>query len=284
LDARKTLLSYGTSALVRLGETLADPAAPREIRLELPRTVAQFAPAAAARMLLRQLPNETDGGVRFRLLKALGHIAADHPDVGFDARPLAEATGRTVTAALRLLHWEMILRSGPAEDARRRTPGHELLVTLCEDKRAHAVERVFRLLALQYRSEDFKRIYRGLRSSDAKVRAGSHELLDNLLEAPLRGGVLALVDDVPPATRLLRGREYYRPAPLGYEDLLALLLEQTSETVRCIAAYHIAELDLKTFRPRLEALDPGRAGLFGARVIEGALRLLAAPRGRLANA
>jgi hypothetical protein len=143
---------------------------------------------------------------------------------------------------------------------------------------------VFRLLALQYRGEDFKRMHRGLRSPDPKVRAGSRELLENLLEPPLRDGVLALVDDVPEGTRLLRGRAYYRPSPLGYEELLALLLEQTSETVRCIAAYHIAELDLKAFRPRLEALDPGRAGLFAARVIEGALRLLSATPGRLANA
>ena len=283
-DARAALLSYGPTALRRLASALADPEVPRETRRELPRAIALFNPTNASRVLLHHLPAEADGHVRFRVIKALGRIGADHPEVAFDPRPLVEATGRTVAAALRLVHWSLILSRGPAEDRRRATPGYELLLTLCADKRTHAVERVLRLLALQYRGEDFKQIHRGLRSPQAKVRSSSRELLENLLEPPLRDGVLALVDDVPEGTRLLRGRAYYRPSPLGYEELLALLLDQTSETVRCIAAYHIAELDLKAFRPRLEALDPGRAGFFAARVIESALRLLSATPGRLANA
>lgn len=283
-DARAALLTYGAAALRSLDQALTDAAVPRQTRRELPRAIGVFTPAGAARVLLKHLPGEKDGLVRFRIIKALGRIGADHPEVAFEPEPLVEATGRTVTAALRLVHWGLVLSRGPVEDRRRATPGYELLLTLFADKRTHAVERVFRLLALQYRGEDFKQMHRGLRSPDPKVRASSRELLENLLDPPLRDGVLALVDDVAEATRLLRGRPYYRPNPLGYEDLLALLLEQTSEAVRAIAAYHIAELDLKAFRPRLEALDPGRSGLFAARVIEGAIRLLAAAPARLANA
>ena len=284
VDARGALLSYGPAGLRRLDEALSDPQVPRDTRRQLPRAISSFAADAAARVLLKHLPGEADGMVRFHIIKALGRIGADHPEVRFEAKPLEEATARTVTTALRLVHWGLVFARGAAEHRRRVTPGHELLVTLFADKRTHAVERVFRLLSLQYRGEDFKRMHRGLRSPDAKVRAGSRELLENLLAPPLRDAVVALVDEVSDATRLLRGRAYYRPAPLGYEELLLQLLEQTSETVRCIAAYHIAELDLKELRPRLEALDRGRAGFFAARVIEGALRLLAAPPGRWANA
>jgi ATP/ADP translocase/HEAT repeat protein len=283
-EARAALLAHGEAALRFLDDALADLALPHEIRRHLPRTLSRFPPSEAAAILLKHLLAEPDGMVRFKIIRGLGRIAADHPGVELDGRALREATQRTLEAAFGLVNWRLTLTLGAVSEPRRATPGHELLVSLLRDKEVHAVERLFRLLGLQHRREDFRRIYRGLRNTSPKVRSGSRELLEALLEPPLRGAVLALVDDVPDAERLVQARPYLRIEPVSYEGLLGTLLEQPSETVRSIAAYHIGELGLQSLRGRLEGFDPRETGFFVSRVIERALRLLSRPSDGLAHA
>ena len=146
------------------------------------------------------------------------------------------------------------------------------------------MERLFRLLGLQYRREDFRAIHRGLGSVNAKVRSGSRELLENLLDTPLRESVLALVDDAPAELRLDRATAYYHAPALDYESVLVTLLEQPGETLPSLAAHHVGELGLTTLRGRLEAIDLKGTGFFVSRVIERALRLLAEPGAGVAHA
>jgi len=55
------------------------------------------------------------------------------------------------------------------------------------------------------------------------------------------------------------------------------MLEEASESLRCLAAHHIAELRLVAFRPRLEALRERQRGFFESRVLERALHRLDPP-------
>jgi hypothetical protein len=151
---------------------------------------------------------------------------------------------------------------------------HELLATLLHDKEVHAVERLFRLMGIERPDEDFARIHRGLYSLDAKVRATSRELLEHLLEPPLRDALTALLDEGPSEDRLEHSLPYYAPVDLDYEGLLALLIEQASESLCCLAVYHVGELGLGRFRARLEALRPRGVGFFASRVIDRALAQL----------
>jgi AAA family ATP:ADP antiporter len=283
--ARAALLAIGPAALDFLEEALADDSLPHELRRHLPRTISLFRPANAAAVLLRRLLPENDGMVRFKILRGLGRIAADHPEVTLDRGVLDQALARTLAAAFRLVHWKLVIHEGAVADPRRATPGHELLATLLHDKERHAVERIFRLMGLRYRREDFRQIYRGLHNANPKVRAGSRELLENLLEPPLRKAVLALIDDAPDRQRLADAAPYYAAAAaaIDYEALLTILLEQGGESLRCIAAYHVGELGLQSFRDRLQRLQTD-ATFFVARAIERALSLLAAPEGRTALA
>ncbi len=235
-------------------------------------------------MLLGRLLAEPAGMVRFRMIRGLGRIATDHPDVRLDVAVLKEATARTMEASFRLVHWRSVLERGAREHPRRATRGHGLLLDLLSDKEVQAVERLFRLLGLQYRSENLRQIHRGLRNTNPKVRSGSRELLENLLEPPLREAVLALVDDAPADARLTRAAHYYRAASMDYEAVLVALLEAASETLQSLAAYHVGELGLSTLRGRLEGLDQRRAGFFVSRVIERALRQLAEPPPDMAHA
>jgi hypothetical protein len=242
-----------------------------ELRRQLPRTIALFAPAAAAAALALDLLEEPSGAVRYRVLRGMNRVAAAAPEVEFDPALLRSATDATTAAVFRLVHWRSVLERGTNGRPGRSTPGHELLIQLLRDKEEQAVERLFRLLGLQHRGEDFKGIYRGLHSSDPRARASSRELLENVLEPRLRSAVLAVVDDAGDAARLARAGDVYVPAALGYEDVLSFILERGGESLRCVAAHHVGELGLVGLRPRLEELRGSGTSFFLSRVVEHAL-------------
>jgi AAA family ATP:ADP antiporter len=274
--ARDALLAYGEEGLAFLAEALEDQALPHELRRHLPRTIALFSPREAADVLQRHLSVETDGMVRFKMLRALNRLAAD-PGVVFDSDLVRRATEATVEAAFRLVDWRRVLEEGALADPKRATPGHELLVRLLRDKETHALERIFRLLALQFRDEDFRGIYFGLRNNDARVRSSSRELLENLVKPPLRLPLLALVDDAPDWDRLQRAAPFYSPRLVDYETLLARILDEPGESMRCIAIYHVGELGLVELKPRLLTFRPEETGFFLSRVVERTLALLSSP-------
>jgi hypothetical protein len=271
--AGKAIVRYGAAGLQFLDEALADTSYPQELRRQIPRTIQRLPAKDAARVLLKHLLTEQDGMVRFKILRALNRLAADNPGVALDRSVLKEAVRRTLGAVFSLAHWRHVLASGPSE--RRATAGHELLATLVRDKEAHATERLFRLLGLLYRGENFESIHRGVLSSNPRLRASSRELLEAVLRPPLREAMLAVVDGAPWPQSSAVAAPYYEARTTGYEELLASLLQSPSESLRCMAAHHIAELGLTSLRPAIEARRAQESALFVERVLEKALRTLA---------
>jgi len=269
-EARRALLAYGAEGLAFLDRAIADRGLPIELRRHLPRTVSLFPPAEAAAVLERHLLEEPSGVVRYRLLRAMNRLAASG-EADFDPAVLRRAVDRTIEAIFRLVHWHSVLEEGARADPRRARPGHELLVQLLRDKEGQARERLFRLLAILDRGEDFKGIFLGLRSTDARARANSRELLENVLEPPRRAAVLAIVDEADDDARLAGAAGFYPIHPLGYEELLGLMLERGGESLRCIVAYHVGELGLVSLRPSLEAMRHERTSFFLSRVLERTL-------------
>src|SRR5207245_1477286 len=166
--ARAALVALGADALAALDEAMRDEELPHEVRLHVPRTISRFPAGEAAPLLMRQLLPEKDGAVRYKILRGLGRMVAANPDLALDAEVLREATRRTLEALFRVVHWRTVLVGGALAEPRRATPGHELLLALIRDREDHALERLFRLLGLQFRREDFEKIYRGLRNASAK--------------------------------------------------------------------------------------------------------------------
>jgi ATP:ADP antiporter, AAA family len=262
--AREALVRIGEPALEALDRALSDRGAHHRLRRHLPRTLSRFANARAVDLLLEHLLRERDSVVRYKILRGLGRIAADHPGLEMDPKRLSVALNRTVEVAFRLLDWRRQLLAGAEEEPARRTAGLSVLVALLEDKERQLVESIFRVVGLCFPAEDVEQIYRGLFGDDLKVQASAQELLDHLLEPPLRGALLALVDDVPDDERLAAARPLYRSKPLSYPALLRVMLESESEATRAVVAYHVGEVRLVALRPQLVALCNGRDELLSA--------------------
>src|SRR5207247_10624739 len=134
-------------------------------------------------------------------------------------------------------------------------------------KEPRAVERIFPLLGLAFRHEDLRSMHRGVANASPTVRAGSRELLENLLAPPLRESVLGLVDDVADERRLAGLRPDLARASIAYEALLTLLGDGHRQTLRSLAEYHARELGV-TLRVRREVLESKDTGVSASRVLQ----------------
>lgn len=228
-------------ALEALDQSLSAAQVPREVKIHVPRAMAVIEPAAAARLLERQLLHHDDGAVRYRILRALVRLRRQAPDLSLDAGPLLTAVASTLDHTEELRRWGEALASdheaggGPASvtHADPMHAAHHLLCDLVRDKEIHATQRLFLLLELLYR-EDLEGVWRGLRSKDEKARASGLELVENLVKPPIRARLLSLVGDAAPSGA---------PA-LSYEQALREILAKGGSTMRTLAGYRAAELGL----------------------------------------
>ncbi len=244
-EVRKTLVSLGPTALVRIVAALKDAGQPHGVKRHLPGTIARFGSQQAADALLAQLRTETDGMIRFKILSALGRLRNAHPEVTLDGKLLSQALQDTLAVAHRFMRWRRGLNRGAREDKQRDTEARRALSSLLRDKQAHAVERLFRLLNLQTDNEDFHQIYRGLQSIKRESQAGSRELLEHLVAPPVKEPLLHLVDDLfDPAGAAYAHPDAGEPSPT-YQEVLRELLASPLESLSSFAAYHVGELEMR---------------------------------------
>jgi HEAT repeat protein len=276
--ARAALVAIGEPALAFLDRALRDPSVARKIRRHLPRTIHRFEPRAAARTLMAHLPDEADEAVSYKVLRALGRLRADHPDLELDRVVLERVTRREIHRAIQMLDWRIETDAARERDARLRTPGGELLGAILLEKERAALRVIFRLLGLLVDSEDFELLYEALRRGDRRAKASSRELLEHALPTTFRAAVLALVDDDEDRSRLARAAAAlgFSPVRPKYEVRLLEMLGDPNEAVRSVAAYHIAELGLSDLADDLRTAQPDEAG-FLHDVIARALEMLDAP-------
>lgn len=279
-EARAALVAIGPPALDALDRALGDATLAQNVRRHVPRTVSRFEPQMAAPILMKHVLSVDDGLVRFKVLRGLGSVRRRDRTIDLDGSTLRKGLELTLAGAYRILDWRAALERGAAEEPRRRTVVHELLLHTLEHKEAHARERLFRMLGLLFPEEDWARIYRGLLSDRAQDRASAQELISATLESPLREGLLGFVDDLPDASRLPLGAAFYTPRRWSYEETLRAFLEQGSLGLRCITIHHVGELGLTSFRDDLVARrdDPP---LVQQQVVGRALQLLDQPETEL---
>jgi AAA family ATP:ADP antiporter len=242
LPAIDALAEMGGVAVSAVDAALDDEAVDEEIKWRLLRVLSRSRSPDAVARLARRLSSSTDTMLVTRILRALRAAQTSGVDVPVDPKKLGELAADTIAAVARALSFRLtharLLDDGPA----LRTTSGELLQKLLRDKEIEGTERLFLVLGLMHPAERFTRIQRGLGSSNAKARASSRELLENVLRPPLRDLVLAVVDDVSDRERLLRiGKERSEES---YGALLGAMIGQGGE-VGVLAAYHARELGLR---------------------------------------
>ncbi len=249
-EARRVFTAIGDRGLAALVEALDDPRVPREVRRHVPRTISRFKSQLGIRALVARLPREPDGTTEFKILRALGRMRAQWPMLEVDVRTLRGYVRRSLADSARYT----LLLDHLASSSITGTADTELLRELLADKRRFAIEHVFRGLGVLDPRAGMRSVHAAMTGRDDVRHAAAREIVEQLLPLELRGPLFALFDDLTLAERRTRlGAFAIRPIAT-HEELVATLLEDPSESLRCIAAHHVAERGLTVLRADLARL------------------------------
>lgn len=253
LAATDALAAMGDRAVEYVDQALDREDLSQESRWRLVKALSRSTSPAAVKLLAQRLFASRDTAIRTRILRALRKVQSSGIDVPVDRKKLRELAADTIAAAARAIAFRLgqarLLEETPAH----RTAAAEVIQKLLHDKEVEASDRLFLVLGLIHPSERIGRIQRGLASSSPKARASSRELLENILRAPLRDSVLAVVDDGDDAKRLAAiGSER---SETTYAALLEGMIEQGGE-IGVLAAHHAFELGMRdSVRDAISKLD-----------------------------
>jgi ATP:ADP antiporter, AAA family len=277
--ARSALVALGEPALLELRAALRDPSLSRRLRAHIPRSISRFGTPAATDMLLELLEHEEDGWVRFKVIRGLGMLRTHLVNSRRRLRRVDAAVRGNLKQAVHFMSFRLDLERAQAQDAELATPVGKLLVAALQDKHTHAVDRAVRLAGLRHAADVIHSIRQTLVGSDARLRADSSELLVHRAPQDIALALTTLLAQGDDELRLARATAALSE-PLGrrsYVEQLDALLDDSSESVRAIAAFHVRELgSMFETQPALRE-ERGRIGRELRALAANAAQLLEAP-------
>ncbi len=255
LEARKALVKIGHPALDAVAAALENHDIAHKVRRHLPRTISKFEPNIASQMLLSHVFNERDDIITFKMLRGLGRIVEDNPDLPIDRERITFALDKAVRLTLNRMDCEVQLSAFHLSDPDWKTPTSTTLVSLLQQKEKRGLEVIFRLLSVLDPMEDFRLLFDSLdRGSNA--RAGSTEVLEGSIPAQFRGVVLALLSKGTVASRRQQAFEQYgmQLKSRSYEEWILALLKDDNVAVRALSAHHASEIGMTQLLPILRQI------------------------------
>jgi AAA family ATP:ADP antiporter len=284
--ARRVFLAAGDVGLDVLVAALHEPRTPPSVRRHVPRTLSRFGSPAAAAALIARLPHETDGTTELKILRALGRMHVDVPDLAVDRPGLRTYLRRALGEAARFATLLDHLAADPAPAA----PATALLRQLLHEKRASAIERAFRTLDILHPGFDLRTVHDALTGADLGRRQAAREIAEAVVDVESRTAQFAVLDDLAPAERRARLGSLAAGPFRDHQAFVIALLSDPSESVRGVAAYHVAERRMVGLRDALirarrrtaaplvlHTFDQALAALDGAAAAEPEVARLRAP-------
>ena len=199
--------------------------------------------------MVARLPHEPDGRTEVKLLRALGRMRADDPQLPIDPAPVRSYLARAIRDAARYVTLADYL-----DQHRDGSPIATLIADLLVEKRRNSVEHAFRALGILYPRAGLRSAHDAFATGDEARRSAAREIVATLLTAELRVPLLAVLDDLSPAERRERTGAL-APGPFAtYEAFVATLLADRSESLRCVVAAHVAERHMTALTSDLERL------------------------------
>jgi AAA family ATP:ADP antiporter len=130
-----------------------------------------------------------------------------------------------------------------------------LLLQALDEKLELNLERIFRLLGLNYGAKEMYDTYLGIRSKKPDLRANAVEFLDNVLDNELKRIIIPIVESGPDAARFRRVRAVLPGPPETEQNSLELLFESPDPWIRACTIYYIATTHCTEFKDKMAAVQ-----------------------------
>ena len=256
--AREALIEYGEIAVKELRTALFDARTPRDIRLNIPRTLSKIHSQSAMNALLSGLLEE-DGSIRFNSVLALEEMARRFADLKVDREIIESAiTSDVMLYCRRFAIFSVLFTNGEDPAVERGS----LLSQALTDSMERVKERVMWLLSLVYPAKDIRRFWAASHSGEPNRRAHAIEFLDNLLTGEIKSYVFLLYGDAPQAQRFRASLDVLGMDTIDTESALRALLEQSDIWLIAATVWEIGIRGLTGFRDKIaELLNSDRSVL-----------------------
>jgi AAA family ATP:ADP antiporter len=227
--ARDALVGYGEEVVDALGHFLADKEEDVWVRRHIPATLARIPSQRSMDVLVKAIPGEQDGFLRFKLVSAIDRLRREHPTLTFDPQPLESLALQEGSRYFEYLslHYNLYDKAGLPRDG--------LLDEAVEEKIGRSRNRVFILLGLLYPWRDIVAARWALEHGDARAKASASEYLDNLLTGQVRRRLMPIIEDLPRAERVRKGNVLLRTRERDVEETLLRLINDDDEVVSAAA-------------------------------------------------
>ena len=187
-SAREAIARFGPDGLEAMTKRLHDESTSLDLRVSIPRAMAEIEDQEAIDALFELLPHD-DHRLHYQVIKALSKLRSRFPTLRFhdrDVDRLLELETREMTELSRLRR--------ALERRRTEIVSLELLAKVLEERIEFTRERIFRLLGLEYPHEEVAGAWNRIAYGRPSVRAGALEYLSNVLAKKHRLAVFLLLE------------------------------------------------------------------------------------------
>lgn len=245
--AREALIEYGEVAIKGLRTALFDSRVPRDIRLNIPRTLSKIHSQAAMNVLLGGLLEE-DRPLRFQAVLALEEMARRFADLKVDREIVESAImSDAMLYYRRFLFFIALFGQQEKALAQAESPLYFALT----DSMDRVKERMIWLLTLIYPTKDIRRFWAGLNSGEPNKQADAVEFLDNLLTGEIKAYAFPIFSDAPQAERFRASVDFLDVDTLDTESALRALLEQGDMWLKAATVWEIGIRGLTGFSDKI---------------------------------
>jgi AAA family ATP:ADP antiporter len=255
---RECLAGYGDDVIKVVDGLLLPDIPDRRLQLAIPKVLALIGSQQSVTLLWRAM-EKRDPTFRFECIRALNKLRVTFPDLKFDHQIIQERLDEEIGMYGRLikvwLRQYSILNQAAAEPDQGPSPrARALLTRALEEQLEKNLERIFRLLGLEYSPRDMLNAYLGLVSPSPQLRANAIEFLDNVLNPAQKKSLIELMEKSRPETLKKTGPPLRAPLPSDSEALEKMLEEDDQWLLAC-TIYLIAVLDLRGLLDRITPMS-----------------------------
>ena len=236
--ARQTLAAYGEAGIPALGYALENPHEHIWVRRHVPSTLALLPHQAAMDALAGSL-DTPDGFLRYKVVTAIEHLRRRQPALVVPPAPIEALLVRDATRYCNVLTLgSNLFPPGSRPDDGPRERAGTLLERALRELRERLLDRIYRLLGILHGVEDVAAARRAIEGGDARRRARALEYLDNLLPRDVRRRILPLIDETPPADKVVHANNVLGTRPRDVEDTLAQLIHDVNPVIAATAIHY----------------------------------------------
>jgi len=240
----QALVSYGVSIIETLASTQTDESVPIQIRTRIPRVLSLIGGQEAVDVLLEMLPQKNET-LRYQIIKALNKLRTRFPELKFDKR-VDQALVDELNTYFRILATLHLTKENPGENDKK----FNLLERVLQERLDDHLDRIFRLLGLQYPPRDIYNAYAATTSENRSIRANAVEFLDNILSNDLKRILLPIVEELPTEQVLQKADGLIDISFSNRKKALESLIQENDPLLSASAIYEIGKNGLvEEFRP-----------------------------------